>query len=65
MKNIIVTGISDTETRGILSMLNDCQINASPYLAEDLGVNDLLIVGLSAEPLIGWGLHLSSLLEKN
>lgn len=62
MRNIVVTGTCDAEVQGILSLLDGEGISAVRAGASPLSPDDLLIVAMSAEPLLGWGRHLSWLL---
>lgn len=62
MKNIVVMGSCEAEVRGVLSLLEGVGIAAVRAGVSPLGPGDLLIVAMSAEPLLGWAKHLPPLL---
>lgn len=61
MKNIVVMGSCEAEVQAILSLLEDMGIYAVRAGVSPLNSDDLLIVAMSAVPLLGWAKHLPSL----
>lgn len=62
MKNIVVMGACEVEVQGVLSLLEGEGIPAVRAGVSPLKQGDLLIVAMSAKPLLGWARHLFSLL---
>lgn len=62
MKNIVVMGACEVEVQGVLSLLEEMDIPAVRAGVSPLTSDDLLIVAMSAEPLLGWAKHLPFLL---
>lgn len=63
MKNIIVTGTSEVEVVGVLSLLDGMGVAATRLGDAPPTSNDLVIVVMSAVPLLGWGKQFLRLLD--
>lgn len=43
------------ETEGLISILNSCECNITRYREENTENYDIIVIGLSSEPLLNWG----------
>lgn len=62
MKNIIITGTCEVEVLGVFSLFESMGIPTTQLRDAQPEPGDLLIVSMSAEPLLGWAKYLPSLL---